>query len=361
MKCTYILKSGKQCTRNAQENLIYCWQHKSIVQSIEAVNAVPETKIPDIDVNANNSSGVNISTLFDKITSMDTSHYNLTIEAKNSLYKIEIYNLIQATIGNVVPNFSFTKDALDLLHNIVIYLYNQMKDLKSKEDYINYVQTTYIQDPYLAKVTDYLSVKVKALQLIKDNSTDLNTVLITNLLTEILNNVSTYTTKRYIVDYLTLNETIAHNPEIKVLLEPVIVPTKYTLLRAFYTKKIPVRVVKEVLIKYNLNMNDQAIHFIQQYIYWNYHSDNINIFGNVNLSIAEFISFWFNVITPVFKSVKPTSKFTEVKFDYKQVTDLILGHDIFEQYHKNIIKTADQYLIPELGKDVVLNVFNSYL
>jgi hypothetical protein len=48
MRCAHILKSGKQCSRNAEPNSQYCWQHKNLTQTSQS-NAIPlkvQTSLP---------------------------------------------------------------------------------------------------------------------------------------------------------------------------------------------------------------------------------------------------------------------------------------------------------------------------
>jgi len=332
MRCAFILKSGKQCSRNAKEGSIYCWQHDKIENNNEV-----KTEI--------------------KVESKTSPFNPVNAKSTNSIIKNpQIRQFVQNAISYMISKKDkLTDEAFDLLYQIADYLFYSMKDLKTKEDYINYIEITFIQNP-IFKVS-ITNAKTRALKFVTSTLSGTDKDIINDILYNILSNLSIYgNVSKRTITYFDLNTKIANDPILSMVLGDLIVPIKYTLLSGLSI--IPKRVISNKIKSSNLKISEDAIVFIQEYIYWNYKNTNKDvksaIFGNMDINIKDFFDRWFDIMLPLFSQINH-------KIEYKEITDLILSNDIFNEYHTKAKNIARNVLVNEISGDVVNNIFNQYL
>jgi len=331
MRCAFILKSGKQCSRNAKDGSIFCWQHDKIENNNEVkVETKTEVKTPPFS----------------------------PINANSIIKNPQIVELVQNVISYMISKKDkLTDEAFDLLYQIADYLFYSMKDLKTKDDYINYIETTFIQNP-IFKVS-ISNAKTRALAHVTSIVSGTDKDIINDILYNILSTLSIYgNVSKRIITYFNLNNKIASDSILSMVLGNLIVPIKYTLLGLKGLSMIPKRVIINKIKSTNLKISDDAITFIQEYIYWNYQNIDNDIksafFGNAYINIKDFFDQWFDIMLPLFSQINH-------EIDYKEITDLILNNDIFQQYYTKAKNIAGDVLVNEISGDVVKNIFNQYL
>ena len=319
-KCKALTQARKKCSRNAIDGEIYCGQHLKIYKPVEEKRQV---------INENPA-------LLDK-------------------YDIIISNNRRGTPSE---KYILEFDAEDLILHIIEYL--DLNLPKTKKELINFINLNYQLNPNIPESSTYpYSLKKEALEIVESQGVDIIS-LINSIIKYIFEHVSTYTSSdKIIITYLSVNEVIAHNTELQNILETLIVPSKYTLLRSYYTKHIPVHIVETEFKSHNLSITKEAIHFVQQYIYWNFNNlsveDKVILFPTSNpSSITDFFKSWFQKMLSQFKKIHG-------KIEYKQITDLLLGDDILNKSEVQKIKIAEGILKFDISKDVTQNIFRGYL
>jgi len=349
MECTHILKSGKQCGRNAKEGSIYCWQHDKIEHNNE-IKTVADAEIKaEIYLESKNAIKTRINTFFDT-TKIKTSNRIL----KNS----QTIEFVKSTVRNLLSkDYKLTYHINGLLYQIADYLFESIKNLKTKEDYINYIESTFIPNPKVRFAV--LNIKTFVLKVIEENDSNIDTLIIKDILCHIIIETAGYHKNfRDPISYLAINQAIANDSYLGILLGDLIVPIKYTRPKTFHENVIARHVIKDKIRNNNLKMSEDVVIFIQQYIYWNF--ENLDkdlkliIFGNSDISIKNFFNEWFDIMLPLFSQIKD-------KIDYKKITDLILNNDMFLEYSAKANSVACGILVGEISTDVVNNIFNGYL
>lgn len=319
-KCKALTQTRKKCSRNAIDGEIYCGQHLKIYKPVEKKEQIIEEN----------------SELFEKYNEIISNNRRGTQSEK---YILEF-------------------DAENLILHIIEYL--DLNLPKTKKELVNFINVNYQLNLNIPESSTYpYSLKKEALEIIESQGVD-TISLINSTIRYIFEHVSTYTSPdKRIITYLNINEVIAHNTELRKILETLIVPSKYTLLRSYYTKHIPVHIVETEFKSHNLSITKEAIHFVQQYIYWNFNNlsieDKVILFPKSNpSSITDFYKSWFQKMLSQFKK-------THGKIEYKQITDLILKDDILSESEVQKIKIAEEFLELDISKDVTQNIFRGYL
>lgn len=291
MQCAHILGSGKRCARKIKFGT-YCWQHKE--------------------------------------------EYKETSDILN--LKLFISDALK-TLKNII----FDTSALQTIENIFIQIYQNFSNL-SAEELQNLINTIYIGSLKKLALTDL------------QNSNYLQ-LLISDLLHKLIATLQYYTQKRKVknIGYKELNFAIFESSELYAILNPGLLPSKYLSVNNVQLAHLPISLVLGKLRDNKINVSEDALYFIRQYVVGNYLalSETDRLECGFADNIQDFFYQWFNLIKDKLK--------VTYKLSYKNIADLILSYDIFHECQEEREHVYMELLGSEISKDVMSNILSGYI
>lgn len=333
-RCQAITISRKQCSRAAEPNSEFCWQHQP----------KPEVKETQIQYTVLPQNRFSLGPL-----ELQLKNPNFFTEDDNK----QLINLVSHQVG---PPLILGKEVIDQINDLTYPFYLIFKEAKTKEELINLVNKTY--PPGIAKNVSF-SIRHENGS-IKGN---INLIPVEYIIAEILQQAGEVVEvqDKYTLTYYTINYAIYKDPELKKLFKKNEGSTKLFLdynpkieqfigrnntFSKIYTKTIKPNgliftgsqySMKKILITYLINT------------YFKYTEDQSSALGYTT-PLTYFSAY----------IVKYKNELTKIKSS-KDMIDFLLAHNLIQQQYNEYCSNVTNIMEENIVRQVCENIVTKYL